>query len=88
MATGKLKWFDDNKGYGLISLDDSGVEVIVMDSAVSSETRAILDAHVRLEFDVVQGITGLEADNLHALGPLEGPGTGGGGTRPAPQAGF
>ena len=84
MATGTVKWFNAEEGFGFIAPDDGGADVFASYSSISSSGYRSLDENQRVEFDVTRGPRGLQAKNIHAVGPLEGPGAGGGSERPAP----
>ena len=61
--TGKVKWFNAEKGYGFIEREDGG-DVFVHFSAIQSET---LEEGQAVEFDVVQGNRGEQAANVVRL---------------------
>ncbi len=63
MATGRIKWFSDQKGYGFIVTDD-GQDVFVHYSNVEGEGFKTLDEDQEVEFDIVQGDKGLQAENV------------------------
>ena len=63
-STGTVKWFNDEKGYGFISLDDSDGDVFVHHSAIQSEGFRTLNEGDRVEFEVVQGQKGPAAENV------------------------
>jgi CspA family cold shock protein len=63
MATGKVKWFNDAKGYGFIARDD-GPDVFVHHSAIQSEGFRSLSEGQEVEFDITEGPKGLQAANV------------------------
>jgi CspA family cold shock protein len=66
METGIVKWFDDKKGFGFISRD-RGKDVFVHFSAILSEGRRSLVEGEAVEFEVIQGPKGLQADQVRKL---------------------
>ncbi len=66
-VTGKVKWFNDTKGYGFISQDD-GTDVFVHHSAIQQEGFRTLQEDQLVEFEVIQGTKGLQAQNVVKLG--------------------
>ena len=66
MATGKVKWFNDQKGFGFI-LSPEGEDVFVHFSAIQSDGYKTLTEGQKVEFEVVQGQKGLQAANVVPL---------------------
>jgi len=67
-ATGTVKWFNAEKGYGIIEMDGGGAEVFVHYSAIQSNGYRMLEAGQRVEFEVSQGQKGLQADRVRVIG--------------------
>ncbi|MFQ5455963.1 MAG: cold-shock protein [Nitrospirota bacterium] len=63
MPRGKVKWFNEKKGYGFIQQDD-GNDVFVHFSAVQSDGFKTLSEGQEVEFEIVQGDKGLQATNV------------------------
>lgn len=66
MVTGKVKWFNAQKGYGFITRDDGG-DVFVHYSAIKGQGYRTLEEGQKVEFDVVQGEKGPQAANVIVL---------------------
>ena len=64
--TGKVKWFNAEKGYGFIEREDGG-DVFVHFSAIQSEGSKTLEEGQAVEFDVVQGNRDEQAANVVRL---------------------
>ncbi|MFI5331392.1 MAG: cold-shock protein [Desulfobaccales bacterium] len=60
---GKVKWFSDSKGYGFISQAD-GPDVFVHHSNIEGEGFKTLEEGQEVEFEVVQGKKGLQAEKV------------------------
>ncbi len=63
MATGKVKWFNNAKGYGFIE-QESGEDVFVHFSSINAEGFRTLKEGDDVEFEIVQGPKGLQAKNV------------------------
>lgn len=61
--TGKVKWFNNSKGYGFIG-QDSGTDVFVHYSAIQGEGYKSLQEGDVVEFEIVQGQKGPQADSV------------------------
>ncbi len=66
-VTGKVKWFNDTKGYGFIAQEE-GPDVFVHHSAIRSEGFRSLQEEQLVEFEIIQGAKGLQAQNVVKLG--------------------
>jgi len=66
MAQGTVKWFNDAKGYGFIK-QDGGEDVFVHHTAIQAEGFRSLSENDRVEFDVVKGPKGLQAQNVRKI---------------------
>ena len=63
MASGVVKWFNNEKGYGFIAVD-GGDDVFVHYSAIQADGYRSLDENQKVEFEVVQGPKGPQADSV------------------------
>ena len=61
MASGKVKWFNDQKGFGFIQLDDTGEDVFVHHSVIQMEGYRTLSEGQAVELDYERGAKGLKA---------------------------
>ena len=62
MANGTVKWFNAEKGYGFITLDDGGQDVFVHFSAIDMTGYKVLEEGQKVTFDVGQGAKGPQAE--------------------------
>lgn len=67
MATGKVKWFSDAKGYGFIEGSD-GKDVFVHYSSIEGDGYRSLQEGAEVEYDVVSDQKGPRADNVRVVG--------------------
>ncbi len=65
MASGTVKWFNDNKGFGFIRSDD-GVDVFVHHTSIQADGHRTLREGERVEFELIQGPKGPKAENVKA----------------------
>ncbi|HRB99159.1 MAG: cold shock domain-containing protein [Candidatus Lutibacillus vidarii] len=68
MPTGKVKWYDAEKGFGFIA-DDDGGDVFVHANALPAGTPA-LKAGTKVEFGIVEGRRGAQALSVRVLDPV------------------
>ena len=75
---GKVKWFNNAKGYGFIGREDGSPDVFVHYSSIQSEGYKSLQEGDDVEFEIAQGQKGPQAENVVRLegGQNDGPGNG------------
>lgn len=67
MATGTVKWFSPEKGFGFITQADGGPDVFVHFSAIAGEGYKNLEENQNVEFDVTPGPKGPQASNVRPV---------------------
>lgn len=67
MATGTVKWFNSDKGYGFIAPDDGSADVFAHFSGIAGTGHRNLTEDQKVEFDTEPGRQGIAAVNIRAL---------------------
>ena len=67
MASGTVKWFNSEKGYGFISQDNGGPDVFAHFSAIQATGYRELTEGQKVEFEITQGQKGPQADNIRPV---------------------
>ena len=67
MSTGKVKWFNQEKGFGFITNDEDGKDIFVHFSSINAEGFKTLQEGQTVEFDVVEGDRGPQATNVTVI---------------------
>jgi len=67
MATGTVKWFSNDKGYGFITPDDGGQDLFVHHTAIAESGFKTLAEGAKVEFEVTQGPKGPQATDVQVI---------------------
>ena len=67
MASGTVKWFNAEKGYGFITPDGGGSDVFAHYSAIDATGFRTLEENQRVEFDIAQGPKGPQAADIRTV---------------------
>jgi cold shock protein len=67
MTQGTVKWFNAEKGYGFIAVDDGSADVFVHYSEIVADGYRSLEENQRVEFEVTQGRKGPQAEKVRII---------------------
>lgn len=67
MSIGTVKWFNAEKGFGFVSPDGDGPDVFVYHSAIQAEGYRQLQDNQRVEFNIVPGHKGPQAEAVRPI---------------------
>jgi CspA family cold shock protein len=73
MATGTVKWFSSEKGYGFIEQADGGADVFCHFSGIRGNDYRNLNQGDEVEFEIEQGAKGLQARDVNVINPAPKP---------------
>jgi CspA family cold shock protein len=68
MATGTVKWFNNDKGYGFITPEDGGKDLFVHHTGIEGEGFKSLPEGARVEFEATEGQKGPQATTVRVVG--------------------
>ena len=68
LATGTVKWFSDEKGYGFITPEDGSKDLFVHFSGISGDGFKSLAEGAKVEYEAAEGQKGPEAKNVTPVG--------------------
>jgi CspA family cold shock protein len=68
VASGTVKWFNAEKGYGFITPEDGGKDLFVHYSAIQAEGYKSLNEGQKVEYERTQGQKGPQASNVRVIG--------------------
>ena len=69
MLQGKVAWFNNAKGFGFLNRNDGEADVFCHYSAIQAEGYKSLKEGQKVEFEIVKGQKGLEADDVRVIEP-------------------
>ena len=72
MPSGKVKWFNNAKGYGFVLADEGGEDVFVHHSSIEMEGYRTLRVGQEVTFDIKEGPKGAHAVNIRVTGEGDG----------------
>ncbi len=67
MAQGTVKWFNDDKGFGFITVDGGDGDIFVHFSEIQGNGFRSLSEDQRVEFDITQGAKGKQASGVRVI---------------------
>jgi CspA family cold shock protein len=68
LATGTVKWFSDEKGYGFITPEDGSKDLFVHFSGIAGDGFKSLSEGAKVEFEATEGQKGPQATNVRLVG--------------------
>ncbi|QJI27952.1 cold-shock protein [Pseudomonas sp. ADAK18] len=67
MATGTVKWFNEDKGFGFIKPDDGSADVFVHFSVIEGTGISVLHENQKVQYNLTQDLKGLQATDVQPL---------------------